>query len=167
MQKDAPFLIRRISEDQWERWRAIRLAALAESPAAFESTREQWKDAPESRWRTRLRSVDLNLIAEDRASDATPLGIASGLRKADGMYAELVSMWITPHARGTGVADALIKGVIDWAQHCVPELWLAVTPGNDRAIAVYLRHGFEMSEKLGEPTAGGYGRELLMVKTLS
>lgn len=160
------FQVRRIFEDQWEQWREVRLAALAESPSAFESTHEQWKSAPESRWRARLSSVDLNLIAEDRGPDTSPLGIASGIRNADGSSAELISMWVAPRARSTGVTDALIEGVIAWARQCVSVLGLAVTPGNDRAIAVYLRHGFELSEKLGETTAGGYGRELLMVKTL-
>lgn len=166
MPREVTFRIREISADEWELWRDVRLQALAESPSAFESTYEQWESAPESRWRARLNSVEFNLIAEDVSDGSAPLGIASGVRKADGT-AELVSMWVAPRARGRGAADALIERVTDWGRKVAAELWLALTPGNDRAMAVYQRHGFELSERMGAETAGGLGRELLMVKPLA
>ena len=162
----AQFRIAEISADQWARWRDVRLAALRESPSAFESTYAQWQSAPESRWRKRLDSVELNLIAEPSDPASQPLGIASGTRIKGDSAVELISMWVAPAARGVGVADALISGVEDWARGFAPELWLAITPGNYRAAALYRRNGFSLSDELGAPTAGGFGRELLMVKKL-
>lgn len=166
MDHSSPFRINQVFVSQWEVWRKMRLAALLDTPSAYESTYEQWKNAPESSWRNRLSSVELNLMAEDVDGISDPLGIASGFVHENGSTAELISMWVTPSARGRGVADALIDDVVNWAEGFASEIWLALTPGNDRAKSVYLRHGFTLSEKLGAVTAGGYGRELLMVKSL-
>lgn len=166
MDEEAAFGISEISVEKWEQWREVRLAALFDSPSAFESTYEQWVSAPESQWRGRLSSVGLNLIAEEVGSEPKSLGMASGVLDAGGSTAELVAMWVEPSARGRGVADALIERVAMWARGLTSELWLAITPGNDRAMAVYRRHGFVLSDKLGEPSAGGFGRDLVMVRLL-
>lgn len=103
MNEEAAFGISEISVDRWEQWREVRLAALFDSPSAFESTYEQWVSAPESQWRGRLSSVDLNLIAEEVGSDPKSLGMESGVLDAGGSTAELVAMWVAPSARGRGV----------------------------------------------------------------
>ena len=53
-------------------------------------------------------------------------------------------MWVDPHARGSGTADALVAEVVRWAvaQGC-EELQLRVTEGNERAERMYRRNGFE------------------------
>jgi ribosomal protein S18 acetylase RimI-like enzyme len=57
-------------------------------------------------------------------------------------------MWVAPAARGSGLADRLIDAVVDWARaNEASEVTLGVTPGNDRARRVYLRYGFELSER--------------------
>lgn len=69
-------------------------------------------------------------------------------------------------ARQRGGADALIERVAMWARDLTSELWLAITPGNDRAMAIYRRHGFVLSDKLEEPSTGGFGRDVWMVRLL-
>ncbi len=52
-------------------------------------------------------------------------------------------MWVSPHARGHGVADLLITAVMEHAEAAgAPRVTLWVTLGNSRARAFYQRMGF-------------------------
>jgi ribosomal protein S18 acetylase RimI-like enzyme len=131
--------VRAILADEWQGWRALRLAALGEAPYAFGATLGQWRDAGEDQWRQRLMSVALNLMA---MLDDRPVGMVSATAAAD-REVELISMWVAPVARGCGVGDALIQAVVGWAQGQPSDrVILAVRAGNAPAIALYKRHGF-------------------------
>lgn len=157
--------IQSVTGDDWESWRSLRLRALAEAPLAFGSTYEDWVDAPEARWRQRLENADLvNLVA---VRDGSPVGMAGGAPGRHPRSAELISMWVDPAARGTGVAEALIAEVEKWAARAADELWLAVMPMNTRAIAMYARYGFALTEETGDPLRDGSGHELRMMKRLT
>ncbi len=156
--------IRAVSADDWMAWRALRLRALREASFAFGSTYDDWRDAPESRWRQRLQTAQaLNLIAY---LDESPVGMASGMPGERAGTIELISMWVDPSARGAGVGDGLIDSIERWASGRADELWLAVVPANDRAIGLYSRHGFEPVPELGDLLRDGSGREILMRKML-
>jgi ribosomal protein S18 acetylase RimI-like enzyme len=131
-----------LSPDDWRAWRNVRLAALAEAPYAFGSTLEEWQGEgdTEKRWRERLANVPLNLIA---GIDCAAAGIVSATAVDAGGCSDLISMWVAPFARGRKVGDALVQAVIEWARgqraRCVA---LDVFASNERAIALYGRHGF-------------------------
>ncbi|GAA1274226.1 GNAT family N-acetyltransferase [Saccharothrix xinjiangensis] len=125
--------IRPLEADEWALWRSLRLAALREAPDAFTSRYEDWASASEARWRQRL-SGWLNLVA---ALDGEHVGMV-GCGAGD--PAPVVSLWVAPRARGRGVGDALVAAVVAWAAPRSVELGVAA--GNDRARALYLRHGF-------------------------
>jgi GNAT superfamily N-acetyltransferase len=132
--------LHRLSADDWPRWRPLRLDALRDAPYAFAATLEEWQGAGDTpaRWRERLASVPLNLVASLDGIDA---GMASGIHL--GIEVGLISMWVAPFARGLGVGAALIQGVIDWASGlCATSVVLDVRTANSHAIALYLRHGF-------------------------
>ncbi|VFA96544.1 GNAT family N-acetyltransferase [Nocardia cyriacigeorgica] len=131
-------IVRRVPADEWETARAIRLDALAGSPpGTFSTTFAEASTWDEQRWRAWAAPRTL-FVAEN---DTVPLGSAAG-RRADGP-AELVSMWVNPVARGSGVSDRLVQAVIDWARdggH--PTLGLWVLAGNHHAENLYRRNGF-------------------------
>ena len=130
--------ILRLGPEEWEIFRDLRLRALREAPYAFGSRYDDWVDAPESRWRDRLANVPLNLVAR---RDGEPLGMASGV--LDGVdEAELISMWVDPAARGSGVAAALVGAVVEWAAGAGRTTYLMVRSDNARAISAYARAGF-------------------------
>ena len=113
---------------------------------------------------SRLGGSGLHLFAAERG---VPCGMASGVSGDREGTTELISMWVDPALRGRGIAGALIERITDWAVERSDELWLAVAPTNDRAIAVYRRSGFEpVPEEQGDLLPDGSGRELLMVKRL-
>jgi len=134
--------VRRIGIDDWRLWRKLRLDALAEAPYAFGSTLADWqgKGDTEIRWRGRLADVPLNIIAEWRKTSA---GMASSTAPNAEGSVELLSMWVAPFARGRGVGDLLVNAVMEWArEQQASKVVLAVFEGNERALALYRRHGF-------------------------
>ncbi|WP_330475587.1 GNAT family N-acetyltransferase [Terrabacter sp. C0L_2] len=130
--------ITRIGPDDWERFREVRLASLADAPAAFGSRHEDWVDAPVERWRDRLTQVPLNLVAQESGRD---VGVVSGQPDGDD-WVELISMWVAPEARGTGTAAQLIGAVVDWAAAQDRRTCLMVRSDNVRARTAYERAGF-------------------------
>lgn len=103
--------VRTLGEDDWEAFRAIRLAALADAPDAFAADADEERGYDEDFWRLRLRR-SVRLVAEDGSESAgEPLGIVSlGEGKdEEGRVAEIFGLWVAPQARGTGVATRLVE----------------------------------------------------------
>lgn len=131
----------RLGPAHWQRWRALRRAALAEAPDAFASTLAEWSKEgdTEDRWRRRLEAVPLNLAARMAGRD---VGMVSATAPEDGEV-ELISLWVAPEARGRGLAGELVGAVVAWAREVgATRLVLGVREHNAPAIALYRRHGF-------------------------
>lgn len=143
--------LRALSPDDWELWRDIRLRALADSPESFGATLAEWHSAHQDRWRHRLTAVPFNVVAVvcDEA-----VGQASGTQFDGQRCVELISMWVAPPARGTGVADALVSAVRDYAERAgASALKLSVRRCNGRAIGMYQRVGFVLADEPGDEPA--------------
>ena len=122
--------IREVAADDWRVWRGLRLNALSEAPDAFASKLVEWQGAgdTEPRWRARLQSVAFNAIAE---GDGTPVGMVSAVLENDAV--KLISLWVSPDARGGGVGDALVEAVLRWAAGVGRAVvTLRVMEGNER-----------------------------------
>jgi ribosomal protein S18 acetylase RimI-like enzyme len=158
--------LRTIGNDDWQLWRKLRLEALAEAPYAFGSKLADWQGErdTETRWRARLSDVPLNIIAEWRETAA---GMTSATAPHPDGSVELLSMWVAPSARGRGIGDSLVNAVIEWArEQRASMVALAVFEGNERALALYRRHGF--IDAGAAPGAGsGTAAERKMVRSLS
>src|SRR5215469_2032107 len=143
-------LVRRLAADDWRQSRATRLAALADAPYAFSSTLAKEQAYPEELWRSRAGS-GRTFGAFD---GGTLIGLATGIPtdELDGHTASgadlqpdwhLVGMWVAPDYRGTGVAGRLVSAVCERAfQSGAATVTLWVAEKNDRATALYKRHGF-------------------------
>ncbi|HUY52201.1 MAG TPA: GNAT family N-acetyltransferase [Streptosporangiaceae bacterium] len=159
--------IRRAHPDDWITVRDLRLAALTDAPEAFAATlgRELGRTEPE--WRARIsawpwflawragKPAGLVAIVPGQAGTGQAGTGQAGTGQDDQAAAKgecrewhLVSMWVNPTARGTGIADLLISEVIEHARVTGASrvtLWVAL--GNSRARAVYLRTGFAPTGK--------------------
>jgi ribosomal protein S18 acetylase RimI-like enzyme len=159
--------LRVLTPDDWQVWRQLRLAALAEAPDAFGSRLADWQGEGdrEERWRARLGIPgSFNVVA---VLDGQPAGMASGVPTGGGA-AELISMWVSPAARGHGVGDQLVRAVERWARQVRSAvLRLAVAQGNENAAALYRRNGFHLTGELGDLMPDGVRREHIMAKKLS
>ncbi len=127
----------RIGPEDWREFRNVRLAALSDAPGAFGVRHAEWADAAEHRWRRRLIDVPLTLVAR---SDEGPVGVASGMES--GQVVELISMWVAPSERGSGLAERLIDQVVAWAAARGQQTCLMVRDDNLGAIRAYTRAGF-------------------------
>ncbi len=137
--------VRRIRVGEWEALRRVRLAALADAPYAFARTHEEESLFPDAEWQQRADGwaagpEGATFFAE---LDDAVVGLVGGHRRNGDDVVELVSMWASPVARGAGVGSALVEAVMRWAEGDTVELW--VTRGNDPAIRLYERCGFEIT----------------------
>ena len=134
--------LRELQPDDWELWRVVRLQALAGAPEAFSSKLEDWQGAGdrEERWRSRLQAVGFNVVA---LVDGVPVGQASGTDPDEANDVELLSVWVHPSARGTGVGRGMIESVAAWAKsRGAASVSLAVFVENSHARELYERAGF-------------------------
>jgi len=130
-----------------DRLRALRLAALKDTPAAFGAKYEDEVNKPISDWQDRLKNthwcfavsegVDVGLLAVDKAEKD---------RNSD---CWLSSWWIKDEFRGSGIP----KLMLTWLEQlCRENNWkkigLGVWPENIRAIAAYKKLGFTEAQEL-------------------
>ena len=140
--------VRRAHPDEWATVRDVRLAALADAPDAFASTLARERDRAEAEWRSRVALIPwflawhegqpAGLVATFPVTQPGPAGPAH----TAGEW-HLVSMWVPPAVRGSGVAGLLVGAVLEHARVAGAErvtLWAAT--GNPRAAAFYRRMGF-------------------------
>jgi len=136
--------VRRLRPEDYELIRAIRLRSLRLEPTAFGSTLEREAAFSDDDWRGRLApDASPHFVTTD--DSGVPTGMVVGaLDPENRNLAHLFAMWVDPHARSSGTADALVAEVVRWAaaQGCTG-LQLRVTEGNDRAERMYRRNGFE------------------------
>ena len=129
--------IARIGPDEWREFRDVRLESLLDAPGAFGAKHADWVDATEDTWRQRLVDVPLTVVAR---ADGAPVGVACGAEVDDRV--ELISMWVAPSHRGTGLAGRLVEQVVGWAAGSGRQTFLMVRDDNEGAIRSYTRAGF-------------------------
>lgn len=140
---DGPMTIRRLTPEDSDLLRTLRLRALRDAPSAFGSTYEREEAFTDEEWRHRLR-VDGHPHVVCEGPDGAALGLAAGVQDSgDATVGYLMAMWVAPEGRGSGVADLLIDRVVEWARDAgMATVRLRVTEGNARAERVYERNGF-------------------------
>jgi len=156
----------RLGPADWRAFRAIRLAALAEAPAAFGSTLAAERRLRPAAWRARLAGRAQFAV---RCGEAL-VGTVGGFADAASGGAELVSMWVQPAWRGQGVGDLLVRAVVDWARAAgYPAVRLWVSADNGPAERLYARHGFCRTgeRQLIDAEAPERGDEVAMLRPLS
>jgi ribosomal protein S18 acetylase RimI-like enzyme len=140
-------VVRQTLVADWAVLKALRLAALLESPTAFGVSHAQALADPDSDWQRRAAGTGPATFFLAFAQGEA-IGMAA-LVAVDDTRTGLIAMWVSPPARGRlpgaegGVADRLVDAVKARATDAgASELVLEVAPSNSRAVALYARHGF-------------------------
>lgn len=133
------FVVARAAETDWQHLKAVRLAALAESPEAFGSDYATEAEFSEDDWREWARDWATFIALHHRV----PIGMAAGVPTDKPDERKLIAAWVHPDHRGHGVAAALVEGVQRWARaERAVRLSLWVTQTNQPAVHLYRRLGF-------------------------
>ena len=149
MSNSDPTVIIRLGPDDWQIFKEIRLEALREAPEAFASTLAEATLLKEAAWRSRL-----NTRAQFLASiGPTAVGTAGGILTEAGP--ELISMWVDPRFRRSGIGAKLVDAVVEWASpQPFDSIVLWVAPGNQAAERLYRGRGFRRTG-VSQPMAEG------------
>lgn len=124
----------------WQALRAVRLRALERDPAAFGSTLEQALAVDDDEYLRRAAVGTTHLALEGDE----PVGIVALVPDDDDASGvELVSTWVDPRHRGTGLADRLVEAACTAGRlDGVREVTLDVGVDNGRARRLYERCAF-------------------------
>ena len=135
---------RRVTRDEWERVRELRLRALAVRALTVERRAERVGRVGEVEWVGWIEgwsgSRNVLFVAED---GERWVGMAVGSRAGDEPDAHLYGMWVEPSRRSSGIGASLVEQVLGWARaRDVRSVILGVTETNAGAAAFYEQLGF-------------------------
>ena len=157
--------LRRLTADDAESYRAIRLEGLQSRPDAFGSSWAEEQEKPLAAFAARLEG---NAVWGGWADGHADLaGVAGLMVPTSAKLRHIGTLWgmfVRPAARGQGLGALLVQRVIDEAAGRVEELRLTVVTTNEAAVRLYTRLGFEQYAL--DPRAlkidGRYYDEILM-----
>lgn len=132
-----------LTPDAWHLHKTIRMAALADAPYAFTTQLADVAERSDEEWAgiTYRRAQDPNGITYFAFVEGEPCGMAACVLTELG--AEMLAVWVAPHRRRQGVAEAMVDYARAWAQaRGVDRLVVGVYADNTGAIALYRRVGF-------------------------
>jgi GNAT superfamily N-acetyltransferase len=103
----ADVTIRVLDQNEWERYREVRLAALEDAPEAFVASFENEASRGEEFWRERMARA-IRIVAE---REGKPVGLVGlGLHDDDDPETgEIFGLWTSPTVRGRRVARGLVS----------------------------------------------------------
>lgn len=186
-----PIEILPLPVSEWPAYRQIRLEALHDSPQAFSSTYAGQLARPDSFWQGRLEEAargEQSWLLFARSGERLVGMIGAFRTEAQADQAEIVSVYVTPEARGQGVASRLMGAILDVLKaKGFRKVTLGVNASQAAALHLYQRSGFSIvrtenvlmgdnvryAEHLMEKTLGRWpraqcivhrGERLLMVK---
>ncbi len=156
------FNVKRISPDEWQLLRDLRLRSLLDAPEAFGQRHADAALQSDEEWQSNARasasgSRRIWFVALDTAT-GEPIGLVQGRRRppADCL---LFSMWVAPEARRSGAGRALVDAVAAWgARWGGDKVILWVLAANESATRFYDRIGFRvLSDGPDVESGGSYG----------
>jgi ribosomal protein S18 acetylase RimI-like enzyme len=169
--------VRRLGAEEWELLRAVRLEMIADTPMAYVESLESARAQTEGQWRSRAAYMtgpnSATFVADD-GSDGSPLcGLMRVVVKTPQdmgrpLQAMLISVYVAPPQRGTGLADELLQrsAAVAADEFGAGLLQLGVHEDNARAFAFYGRHGFtDTGVRKPYPLAAGKS-EIIMEREL-
>jgi GNAT superfamily N-acetyltransferase len=134
-------LVHRVTPDDWQSHRELRLEMLRAAPDAFFTQYADIADLDEDAWRTRIAS-QCHFQARLDGDPVGTVGVWDDPETPDDA-ATLVAMYVVPRARGAGVGELLVQAVVDEAAaRGRRRVILEVTEGNEPAVRLYARMGF-------------------------
>lgn len=135
-----------VPEREWRIWRDLRIDALVDAPYAFGETIERARARTEQEWRSWWQDQAAGLVGPRyiARADGVPAAMASICFPDEfGKEPLLISMWVSPSARGRGLGRLLLDACVEYCLRTGrPRLLLGVVDDNLPARRLYERYGF-------------------------
>jgi RimJ/RimL family protein N-acetyltransferase len=138
------YSIRRLTPDDAEAYRAIRLKSLFDHPEAYASTYDSASVKPEAFWNQTLERLSLFGAATEQGQLVGLVGFMQEDGDKDRHRGWLIQMYVDPAFRGTGCAMSLVETILDYARGRVMQVHLGVWDQNPAAIRFYEKAGFHI-----------------------
>jgi len=162
-------VIKRLTQEDGQRLRSLRLRSLLDAPEAFGGTHAEALLRTDESWTQQIKDMP-HFVAVSGEND---VGLVRCCRdEEDHKTLCLMSMWVAPEARGTGMAGALIDALVAWArEHAFERVILDVTNDNLPALSLYEKKGFRPTGRVGSHPpprdhVKEHERELVLGRTL-
>ena len=136
-----------LAGDEGPRLRSIRLRALQDAPDAFGTTFQEASARTPEDWAAQVTELP-TFVAADETGDVAMVRCARDQDRADTAW--LLSMWVAPEVRHSGIGGALVDVAIRWARaNGIHRMLLDVADLNGPAIALYSSKGFQPNGRVG------------------
>ncbi len=133
--------VQKLSPNDWQQYRDIRLMALKDDPHAFGSSYEEEVGQTEFDWQSRIGAMWFALDGEDVVG---LIGLLQGENQSSKHCGYVISTWVKPQFRGKGIAKAMLKKLQDVAPSLgLRKLSLQVTVTKTAAFGLYQDLGFK------------------------
>ena len=165
-----PMIVRRLVSQDAPEYRALRLAALRESPESFGSSYEEECDRPPADFAELVGDTGdrafFGAFSEARLVGSVGFGREASLKERHKGF--IRGMYVVPTERGKGIGQALLARALDFAA-TIPDLQqitLAVNANNLSAIRLYKAAGFQQYglEPMALCIGGTFHDEIHMVR---
>lgn len=141
-------VLTKMSEEEWEDFRSIRLEALRTNPSVFLSSYDSALSQDEEYWRSQLRS-DANAIFLLK-DGKTPVGLTGAFRYRESPEDTVVlgMSFLRPEYRGCGLSALFYEARIKWAkeQDGINRIIVSHRAGNEASRGANQKFGFVFCE---------------------
>jgi ribosomal protein S18 acetylase RimI-like enzyme len=131
----------KLSPDEWQKYREIRLLALKSDPNAFGSSYEEEINLTESEWRKRIHAM---WFAKSDGNIVGLIGLLQRENVASKHCGYIISLWVKKEFRGRGIAKSLIQKLKEISPNLgIRKLSLQVSTTQTGAKKIYQDLGFQ------------------------
>ncbi len=144
--------IRRITPDDWQVYKNIRLEMLDSDPDAFPKQAFNDMRDHQGKWVERIKN-GIVIIAFDAEK---PIGMVRGIPALDSRQATIKNMYVNKDYRGQKIGESLLENVLGNLENLgILKVLLEVEDTQESAIKMYQKHGFTESARIKQEDRDG------------
>lgn len=153
MQTPEKISFKKVSPDDWQKFRDIRLKGLQTDPQAFGGTFESESQESEEYWKERFSNPERCFYA---AENGNIFVATAGSKKIAEDNWMIIAVYTLPEFRGKNISKGLIDRIIEEAKKTgASKVSLMVNPQQESAVNLYKKMGFEIikiekDQKMGD-----------------